>query len=228
MGLLSAGTEASGFASLIPQAMTQSIMAGGGLGEAFTTQLADSIDPSLRTAKSSIVADPQPADALFAGDVLAHLDAQLGAAQRLLSIVLEQGAAIRRRDVQNVVRLAGAAPGRDAAPSVTGERQDLDCSSLAGTKLSMPAELVTLTMLEGLLDVGAAGETRLRSSELRGLLAEIQREHTVNRALMTQELAFLDHLLRLAGGIGGYDAAGDHTPASRSGSRHRRVFDLEA
>lgn len=51
MGLLSAGTEASGFASLIPQAMTQSIMAGGGLGEAFTTQLADSIDPSLRTAK---------------------------------------------------------------------------------------------------------------------------------------------------------------------------------
>lgn len=50
-GLLSAGSEASGFASLIPQAMTQSIMAGGGLGQAFTTQLADSIDPSLRSSK---------------------------------------------------------------------------------------------------------------------------------------------------------------------------------
>lgn len=175
----------------------------------------------------SIVADPQPADALFAGDVLAHLDAQLGAAQRLLSIVLEQGAAIRRRDVQNVVRLAGLLQVEMQRRQLL-ENDRIRLLSLAGTKLSMPAELVTLTMLEGLLDVGAAGETRLRSSELRGLLAEIQREHTVNRALMTQELAFLDHLLRLAGGIGGYDAAGDHTPASRSGSRHRRVFDLEA
>ena len=36
-----------------------------------------------------------------------HLEMQLVAAQRLLQVVLEQGAAIRRRDVQNVVRLAG-------------------------------------------------------------------------------------------------------------------------
>ena len=34
------------------------------------------------------------------------------------------------------------------------------------------------------------------AAELRGLLAEIQREHHVNRALMRQELAFLDHLVR--------------------------------
>ena len=40
---------------------------------------------------------------------------------------------------------------------------------------------------------------RARSAELRGLLAEIAREHGVNRALMRQELAFLDHLTRLIG-----------------------------
>jgi hypothetical protein len=30
-------------------------------------------------------------------------------------------------------------------------------------------------------------------------LSEIQREHVVNRALMRQELAFLEHLVRLVG-----------------------------
>ena len=38
---------------------------------------------------------------------------------------------------------------------------------------------------------------RERSAELRGLLAEIAREHGINRALMRQELAFLSHLTRL-------------------------------
>ena len=46
-------------------------------------------------------------DAIFTGDVLAHLDAQLVAARRLLQVVLEQGAAIRRRDVKSVVALTG-------------------------------------------------------------------------------------------------------------------------
>ena len=55
---------------------------------------------------------------------------------------------------------------------------------------------------------------RERSSELRGLLEETQREHHVNRALMSQELAFLDHLLRLAG-------AGGDTVYDRAGDRHR-------
>jgi hypothetical protein len=40
---------------------------------------------------------------------------------------------------------------------------------------------------------------RERSAELRGLLAEIAREHGINRALMRQELAFLSHLTRLVG-----------------------------
>ena len=45
-----------------------------------------------------------------------------------------------------------------------------------------------------------AATARERSAELRGLLEEIAREHGINRALMRQELAFLDHLMRLVGG----------------------------
>ena len=67
---------------------------------------------------------------------------------------------------------------------------------------------VTLSRLETLLDPQGAQMARERSSELRGLLEETKREHHVNRALMSQELAFLDHLLRLAGEGGDtvYDA----------------------
>jgi hypothetical protein len=93
----------------------------------------------------------------------------------------------------------------------------------------MEPELITLTMLEALMDPDAAGDTRQRSAELRGLLVEIQREHTVNRALMAQELAFLDHLLRLTHGAGGYDAGGDHASTGTPGGIIRiRVFDMEA
>jgi len=176
----------------------------------------------------SAIAESGPTDQLLAGDVLAHLDAQLVAAQRLLSVVLEQGAAIRRRDVQNVVRLAGMLQVEMQRRQML-EDERMRLLSRAGQKLSMAGEQVTLTMLEALMDPGSAAETRQRTAELRGMLAEIQREHTVNRALMTQELAFLDHLLRLAGGAGGYDAAGDHaTPGVGGSARHRRVFDLEA
>ncbi|MGA7704997.1 MAG: hypothetical protein WB998_08905, partial [Solirubrobacteraceae bacterium] len=46
-------------------------------------------------------------DAALGAEVLAHLDAQVDSARRLLEVVLEQGAAIRERDVHTVVRLAG-------------------------------------------------------------------------------------------------------------------------
>jgi hypothetical protein len=50
-----------------------------------------------------------------------------------------------------------------------------------------------------LMPVNEGARARQRSAELRGLLAEIAREHGINRALMRQELAFLDHLVRLIG-----------------------------
>jgi hypothetical protein len=176
----------------------------------------------------SAVAEPQSGDALLTVEVLTHLDTQLIAARHLLGIVLDQGVAIRRRDVQQVVRLAGMLQAEmQRRYLLEDERMRLLRS--AGTKLSMAPELVTLTMLEGLMDPNTASDTRHRSAELRGLLAEIQREHAVNRALMAQELAFLDHLLRLTNGAGGYDAAGDHASAGRPGGIiRRRVFDVEA
>jgi hypothetical protein len=80
------------------------------------------------------------------------------------------------------------------------------------------------------MDPGRAPLAHARSAELRGILEEVQREHHVNRALMNQELAFLDHLLRLTDADRhlGYDSAGDHNrmTAPRLSSRHR-VLDLE-
>jgi hypothetical protein len=67
---------------------------------------------------------------------------------------------------------------------------------------------------------------RERSAELRGLLAEIAREHGINRALMRQELAFLSHLTRLIGNDAepGYDPSG--TTGTAAPSHH--VLDLRA
>ena len=83
---------------------------------------------------------------------------------------------------------------------------------------------------------GRGRGARERSAELRGLLAEIAREHGINRALMRQELAFLDHLTRLIGG-GATPTPGYRPPPS--GRRHaptaapprrpgHRVLDLQA
>ncbi len=169
----------------------------------------------------------QQGDALLTADVLAHLDVQLAAARRLLGVVLEQGAAIRSRDVRSVVALTGIL---QAELQRRGLLEDERTRLLerAGARLGVSAGAVTLSLLETLMEPEAARDARARSSELRGLLEEIQREHRCNRALMHQELAFLDHLLRLAGAGGdlGYDSAGDR-PAAAAVSGSHRVLDLE-
>lgn len=167
-------------------------------------------------------------DAILTGDVLVHLDAQLVAVRRLLQIVLEQGAAIRARDVHNVVRLAGM-----LQAELQRRRQLEDARVLllerAGARLGVTAGSVTLTLLERLMDPDLAQSARLRSSELRGLLSEVQREHACNRALMHQELAFLDHLLRLVDdSSGAYTAGGERPTGNQSPLASRRgVFDQE-
>jgi hypothetical protein len=168
-------------------------------------------------------------DSVFTGDLLAHLDAQLVAARRLLQVVLEQGAAIRRRDVRVVVALTGI------LQAELQRRQLLDSERMrllerAGARLGVIPGGVTLTRLEALLDAHGAQLARERSSELRGLLEETKREHHVNRALMSQELAFLDHLLRLAGEGSEtvYDHAGERPVAVPVAyTSNRRVLDLE-
>ena len=71
----------------------------------------------------------------------------------------------------------------------------------------MPAQAVTLARLCTLMDGAHAERASARSAELKGLLHELQREHSCNRALMQIELGFLDHLMGMLAmdGANGYD-----------------------
>jgi FlgN protein len=167
-------------------------------------------------------------DHFLTGEVLEHLDAQLKSVRSLLAIVLEQGVAIRNRDVQNVVTLTGVLHAELHRRQLI-EEERVRLLERAGARLGVTAGSVTLSLLEELMDPVTAQTARARSAELRGLLEVVQREHHVNRALMNQELAFLDHLLRLAGSPDvGYDAAGDRPAVSRVAPSAHRVFDMEA
>lgn len=177
---------------------------------------------------SALAVADQP-DIVFTNDVIAHLDAQLASARRLLAIVLEQGAAIRKRDVQNVVSLTGMLQAELQRRALI-ERDRARLLERAAARLGIAPTAVSITVLDAVIDPVRVDEAHARSAELRGMLDEIQREHHVNRALMNQELAFLDHLLRLADSDRnfGYDSAGDHNRmrAPRLAGRHR-VLDLE-
>jgi FlgN protein len=168
------------------------------------------------------------ADAMLSTEVIAHLEAQLVAARRLLQVVLEQGAAIRNRDVRGVVQLTGVLQAELQRRQLL-ETERLGLLQRAGARLGVPGASVTLALLETLMDPESAQVAGARSAELRGLLETVQREHHVNRALMSQELAFLDHLLKLADVAGheSYDAGGDRLATTVSRVTGRRVFDLE-
>lgn len=178
---------------------------------------------------STLAVTSEQFDSVLTGDVLAHLDAQLESARRLLSIVLDQGAAIRRRDVKEVVTQTGLLQVELQRRTLI-ERDRMRLLERAGLLLGVAPGAITIGMLDSVMDPPRAPQARSRSAELRGLLEEVQREHHVNRVLMSQELAFLDHLLRLADADRnlGYDSAGDHSrnTAPRLTSRHR-MLDLE-
>lgn len=169
-------------------------------------------------------------DAVLAGDVLAHLDTQLASARVLLAVVLDQGKAIRRRDVHEVVLQAGRLQAElQRRRQIEDERARL--LERAAARLRIASGAVTLEALTALMDPPSATTARARSGELRGMLAEVQREHIVNRALMTQELAFLDHLLRLVDldGSGAYgNTAARRSSQSAASVGARRVLDMQA
>jgi hypothetical protein len=158
--------------------------------------------------------------------VLGHFADQLASSRRLLDAVLRQGAATRRQDVDGVLACIAEIQGEmDRRGKLEVERAQLLVRS-AGMLGRQPHE-VTLDALVTLMPPADAELARERSAELRGLLSEIQREHVVNRALMRQELAFLDHLVRLVGAEEepGYRPPSGSAPAPAS--RHR-VLDLQA
>lgn len=153
------------------------------------------------------------ADPALIAAVNRHLEVQLASARRLLDLVLRQGAAIRDRDVEAVMaRLAEMKAEMGTREMLEQERTAL-IGRAAGRLGVAPAE-VTLSALCGLCGPEEAERLNARSAELRGLLAEIAREHGINRALMRQELSFLDHLVRLIG-----------APAENNGNQ---IMDVEA
>ncbi len=169
--------------------------------------------------------------ALLEGELLAHLDTQLASARRLLQLVLAQGGAIRDRDVEVVLARLGE------IQTEMGRRGALEQARMrllvsAGQALGLPPAQVTLDALCRLLSPSGAIAARERSAELRGLLAELAREHGINRALMRQELTFLSHLVRLVGNepeAGYAPPVGTATVAKpASAPSVHRVLDLQA
>jgi hypothetical protein len=160
----------------------------------------------------------------FGDSVLAHLDAQLVSAQRLLDLVLKQSAAVRERDPEGVIACLGEIQGEMERRGRL-ERERTQLLQHAAVHTNVPAHEVDVDLLVTLIPGAHAGAARSKSAELRGLLAEIAREHLVNRALMRQELAFLDHLTRL---IGGDQPLGYQPAATPPASAPHRVLDLHA
>jgi hypothetical protein len=101
--------------------------------------------------------------------------------------------------------------------------------SRAGQALGLAPQGVTLEAIAQLMAPAEAELARARSAELRGLLDEIAREHGINRALMRQELAFLDHLMRLVGNEpeAGYGPQAGAAQPNQPPAKHR-VLDLQA
>lgn len=184
----------------------------------------------MRLATAPAAMPHNAGDELLASDVLAHLEAQLASARTLLGVVLEQGKAIRARDVHAVVLQAGRLQAElHRRRQIEADRADL--LARAGARLVIASGAVTLEAITRLMDPASAQIARERSAQLRGLLEEAQREHIVNRALMSQEMAFLDHLLRLVDvrGSGAYDSAAarpNSQPSASAGAR--RILDMTA
>jgi flagellar biosynthesis/type III secretory pathway chaperone len=135
--------------------------------------------------------------AALTADVLAHLAAQVDSAGRLLDVLLQQAVTIRDRDVEGTLaQVAGIQTEMHRRSALEQQRATL--LARAGAALGVPANEVTIERLAPLMGPQAA-HARARSAELRGLLEEVRRRNELNRALMRQELAFLDHLTRLIG-----------------------------
>src|SRR5947209_19792844 len=107
----------------------------------------------------------QAGDEVLADEVLVHLNEQLVAARRLLQVVLEQGVAIRRRDVRGVVELTGTLQA-ELARRAQLEAERAALLQRAGARLGVAAGSVTLALLESLMDDASAERARALSSEL--------------------------------------------------------------
>jgi hypothetical protein len=178
---------------------------------------------------SAFAAQSNLVDPLLANDVLAHLDAQIASAVRLLEIVMAQHDAIHARDVDSVVREISAFQAEfQRRTRVEDERTRL--LNRAGAALGLSPAEVTVTRMTMLMTPQHAQLAQTRSAELQRLLDELTRQHALNQSLMRQELAFLDHLLNLIEPVSslGYEQGGtvNAIPAAPLPGHH--ALDLHA
>jgi FlgN protein len=138
-----------------------------------------------------------------------HLQRQLESSRRLLEIVLGQGAAIRRQDVETVLAsLADVQAEMAYRARLEVERETL--LRAAAAERGVAPETIDLEALLRGMPPAEAARARALSSELLGLVTEIGRIHEQNRILLRQELTFLDHLMRVLSGTpqAGYSPGG--------------------
>lgn len=194
--------------------------------------------PRLQVARiplESHTADPGlGSDSRLGEDLILHLDRQLASARRLAQIVDAQAGAIRRRAVREVVAAAGELSVEMHRRELL-EHERLGLMERASRLLGVPPHAVGFSAIAARLDAGEAETAARLTEELTALLMTIAREHELNRRLMAQELAFLDHLLGLAGTSGSYAAPplpGSPPVSSprlrRNPTARRRVLDVEA
>jgi hypothetical protein len=160
-------------------------------------------------------------------ELLAQLAGQIGSVERMLELVVEQGQAIRARDPLKVVQTVGLLQGELAHRDLL-ERQRQELLERWATLLGVPVGGVTLRLICSQLPAELSARAQRRSAELRGMIAQLEREHAINRALLGVELAFLDHLLSELGDAApaAYNAAGQPPPAGRTEDLH--LLDMEA
>lgn len=162
--------------------------------------------------------------------LIRHLDDQLRSAERMLDLVLRQARAVRTREIDTVLALVGQVQAEaDARGRLEADRTTL--LTAAGQALGVHGSAITIDAFCSLLDPATARDARERSDRLRGVLREVRDEHIVVRALMRQELAFVDHLVRLMGS--GDDVSnGTYAPPSRAAAPSpaptHRLLDLQA
>jgi hypothetical protein len=142
-------------------------------------------------------------------ELIAHLEAQVASAERLLATVVAQTDAIKTQDVPTLMaRLGDVQTELGVRKQLELEREHLIRAAAARRAVS-PETIDFDALIEG-IPAETAGHARSLSTHLRTLLARVAQVHANNRSLIRQELTFVDHLIRVISGIpqAGYSPGG--------------------
>jgi hypothetical protein len=141
---------------------------------------------------------PSPLARELVSHLVAHLDEQLRSVGRLRAAVDDLGGAIRARDVTAVLRHTGTLEAESTFRTTLEDRRS-GLLRRGAIMLGVEPWEVTVAAVCSLVEPEDAAPALARSDELLVAMEDVAREHRTNRALMQQELSFLDHLLRLGG-----------------------------